>query len=154
MPYKLNRQESLGYEINHLARLFAGALRVRIAPHGVVPGQFAQLLALYERDGITQTQLCQQVQIDQSTMAHTLKRMQRDGLVERAPDPADGRQSLITLTRRARQLENDLAGAAITVNAAATKDFSAEEIALCLQLLKRMRHNLEAEPGAQAETVA
>ena len=49
-PATLPRQSSLGYQVNHLARLMAQALRERIAPFGVVPGQFAQLLALYEQD--------------------------------------------------------------------------------------------------------
>ena len=34
-----------------LARLMAQALRAKISPLGVVPGQFAQLLALYEEEG-------------------------------------------------------------------------------------------------------
>jgi len=83
----MQRTESMGYLVNHLARLLANALRARTAPDGVVPGQFAQLLALYEQDGVTQAQLCEQVSIDQSTMAHTLKRMERDGLIRRVPDP-------------------------------------------------------------------
>jgi DNA-binding MarR family transcriptional regulator len=42
----------------------------------------------------------EQVSIDQSTMAHTLKRMERDGLVRRLPDPLDGRRAIIWLTDR------------------------------------------------------
>lgn len=38
----LRRKRSLGYQVNHLARLLEAALRVRIAPHGVAPGQFAR----------------------------------------------------------------------------------------------------------------
>jgi len=99
-PVEFPREKSLGYQVNHLARLLAAALRERIEPHGVVPGQFAQLLALLERDGISQSELCDQVRIDQSTMAHTLKRMERDGLVSRSPDPGDQRRALIRLTPR------------------------------------------------------
>lgn len=73
---------SLGYQVNHLARMLAQALRERIAPLGVVPGQFAQLLVLHEQDGLTQAQLCERVRIEQPTMANTLARMERDGLIE------------------------------------------------------------------------
>src|SRR5882757_4292236 len=82
-----SRRHSLGYQVNLLARLMEQALRRRIAVHGVVPGQFPALLALYEREGRTQSELCQLVRIEQSTMANTLNRMQRDGLVSRSPDP-------------------------------------------------------------------
>lgn len=140
----MKREESLGYQINYLARLFADALRLRIAPFGVVPGQFAQLLTLYENDGVTQKQLCESVQIDQSTMAHTLARMRRDDLVTYAADPHDGRRSLISLTDRARAVEGDLVNAAQEVNRLATKGFTDKEVTQCLQLLTRLTENLRA----------
>jgi DNA-binding MarR family transcriptional regulator len=140
----------VGYQVNHLGRLLAQALRIRIAPYGVVPGQFAQLLALYEREGLTQNQLCDQVRIDQSTMAHTLQRMGRDGLIERTPDPADGRRALVMLTQRARDLESSLVPAAQEVNAVATRGFTHEEVATCLNLVARMIDNLEADSARDA----
>lgn len=141
----MRRRESVGYQVNHLARLLAQALRERIAHHEVVPGQFAQLLALYERDGLSQHELCERVRIDQSTMAHTLRRMERDGLVRRTPDPADRRRSLITLTERARGLESELVEAAREVNATATRGFTDEEVTLSLDLIARLIDNLETE---------
>lgn len=139
----LERRGSVGYQVNHLARLFAQALRIRIAPQGVVPGQFAQLLALYEQDGLTQSQLCDRVRIDQSTMAHTLQRMERDGLVERRPDPTDGRRALVALTERSRELESELVQAAQEVNAVATRGFTDAEVAIALKMVTRMIENLE-----------
>lgn len=141
----MRRHESLGYQVNHLARLLAKALHERIATHGVVPGQFAQLLALYEQDGRSQHELCERVRIDQSTMAHTLRRMERDGLIRRTTDPVDRRRALITLTERARGLENDLVEAAQEVNAAATRGFTDEEVAVYLGLVARLIDNLEAD---------
>jgi DNA-binding MarR family transcriptional regulator len=140
----MQRTESMGYLVNHLARLLANALRARTAPDGVVPGQFAQLLALYELDGVTQTQLCEQVCIDQSTMAHTLKRMERDGLVRRLPDPLDGRRAIIWLTDRARQLEDTLTHSAREVNALTVSGLTDDEVSLCYHLVARMIGNLEA----------
>ncbi|MCA2210628.1 MarR family winged helix-turn-helix transcriptional regulator [Nocardia rosealba] len=143
----MDRGDSLGYVINHLARLMEQALRDRIARHGVVPGQFAQLLALYEQEGISQQQLCEKVRIDQSTMAHTLKRMERDGLVERTPDPADGRRALIHLTDRSRRLRPALEAAAREVNALATAGFSDAEREELLRLAAQAIGNLEADRG-------
>src|SRR5918999_1293692 len=117
MNAPLPPESSLGYLVNHLARLLALALRDRIEPHGVVPGQFAQLLALYESDGLTQSELCARVQIEQPTMANTLARMERDGLITRTPDPADQRRSLVRLTEHAHRLEPELVAAAQSVTA-------------------------------------
>lgn len=146
------RESSLGYRVNHLARLLANALRTRIAAYGVAPGQFAQLLALYEEDGITQAQLCHRVQIEQPTMASTLARMERDGLVRRIPDPDDGRRSLVVLTQRARDLEDDLVAAAQEVNATATRGFTEVEAEAFLSATTRAIANLEAaEPDGGSE---
>jgi len=138
----MQRDQSLGYVVNHVARLMAGALHARIAPQGVVPGQFAQLLALYERDGVTQQELCEIVQVEQPTMANTLARMERDGLIMRQPHPDDGRKQLIHLTKKARFLEATLIESALEVNANATVGFSQTERAALMDLLARVRTNL------------
>jgi DNA-binding MarR family transcriptional regulator len=150
----LPRQSSLGYQINHLARLMAQALRRRIAPLGVVPGQFAQLLALYEQDGLSQRELCARVRIEQPTMANTLQRMERDGLIRRLPDPADGRRSAVMLTERARDLEDDLVGAARSINSEATRNLGDDELASFMDTLARIIGNLEAAPERPGANVA
>lgn len=141
----MKREDSLGYVINHVARVFARALHEAIAPMGVVPGQFAQLLALYERDGVTQQELCDIVEIEQPTMANTLNRMERDGLIERRPHPTDGRKQLIFLTDHARRLEGQLVEAAIDVNRRAIRDLSEEEHQDLLAVLRQLGSNLTTD---------
>jgi DNA-binding MarR family transcriptional regulator len=120
---------------------------VRIALHGVVPGQFAQLLALYEEDDLTQRELCDRIRIEQATMANTLQRMQRDGLVDCVPDRTDRRRMRVRLTERARTLEADLAAAARAVNAAATQGLSDEEVADFMRITATVIQNLEGDTG-------
>lgn len=137
------RRRSLGYQVNHLARLLAQSIRARIEPLGVVPGQFAQLLALYEQDGLTQTELCQRVRIDQSTMAHTLKRMERDGLVTRTRATNDRRQVQVHLTPRALKIRGELENAARQVNTLALQGLTQPEAERLLAALAQLIDNLE-----------
>lgn len=156
MSAPLPPDSSIGYLVNHLGRLLAQALRERIEPHGVVPGQFAQLLALYETDGLTQAELCTRVQIEQPTMANTLARMERDGLITRTPDPADQRRSPVRLTEHARRLEPDLVAAARAINDLATKGFTDDQITAFHAALHATITNLEtarARRGRSARTV-
>ena len=139
------RQESLGYQVNHLARLLAHALGAQIAPLGVVPGQFAQLLALYEEDDLTQRELVERVRVEQATMANTLQRMQRDGLVRCVADPTDRRRTRVQLTQHARALEGDLVTAARAVNATATRGLSEQEVADYLRITATLIRNLETQ---------
>ncbi len=144
---RFDRQQSHGYVVNHLARSFAQALFRRIKPHGVTTGQFPVLLALWEHEGVTQTQLAENLAVEQPTMANTLKRMERDALVQRVPDPADRRQSRIHLTPHGRELEAVLTGCAGDANAAALAGFTPEERDTFLALARRIIRNLERDAG-------
>lgn len=148
VDHGLPRDSSLGYQVNHLARLMASALRDALKPYGVVPGQFAQLLALYEADGLTQAELCERVRVEQPTMANTLARMQRDGLITRTADPDDGRRSLVILTDKARALEPQLIAAARSVNESAVAGLSAAEASSFMRTLARVIARLES-PSAE-----
>ena len=140
----LRRETSLGYQVNLLARLLEHALRDRIAAHGVVPGQFPALLTLYEQDGLTQAELCQRVSIEQPTMARTLQRMERDGLVRRRSDPRDRRRARFHLTPAARELERSLAAAGHEVNAAAVRGLTPAQVEVLMGTIGRVVANLKA----------
>lgn len=108
---------SAGYLVNHMARIFAQELGARIRPLGLNIGTFPALLELWEEDGLTQKQLVARLEIEQATMANTLNRMERDGLVIRRKDPSDGRAQQVWLTEQARSLQAPATAAAEAVNA-------------------------------------
>lgn len=138
------RERSLGYTVNLAARLYGAALQRRIEPLGVVPGQFAQLLALYEQDGLTASQLAAAVGIEPGTLTKTIQRMVRDGLVERRADPEDRRAVRIHLTDRARDLEAQLKQAAEEVNAIATRQLADGDAERLMGSLRTVIHELQA----------
>lgn len=145
---KFERERSAGYVVNYLARLFGQALSRRIAPYGVTTGQFPVLLRLWEADGATQSELAAELAVEQPTMANTLKRMERDGLIERSPDAVDRRVARVHLSRRARRLQAALTASAADANAAALAGLSKEEKAQFLALARRVVANLERDAAA------
>jgi DNA-binding MarR family transcriptional regulator len=141
----MKTHESLAFAVGLMSRLLERELRTAFAAHGVLPGQFPVLLALYESDGQTQAELGRTVGVEQPTMAATLQRMERAGLVRRAPDDADGRRSRILLTDRARGLRRPLTDAARTVNRRAVHGMTAEERSLLYGVTERVRANLSSD---------
>jgi len=101
---KAGRGQSVATLVNLTSRLFARALHERLVPHGVAPGQLAVLHRLWEGDGLTQAELARAVRVEQPTMARTLDRMARDGLIERVPSKEDRRAFNVRLTPRGRML--------------------------------------------------
>ncbi|WP_442970115.1 MarR family winged helix-turn-helix transcriptional regulator [Roseibium sp. FZY0029] len=131
------KDSSAGYLANQMARLFAAGLQRRIRPLGLSPGQFPALLALWAKEGRTQKELVQLLDIEQATLANTLARMERDSLITRRASEEDGRVQEIFLTDKARVLEKEAVGAAIAQNAEALEGFSEQEKAQFLDFMHR-----------------
>ena len=129
--------DSAGYLVNHLGRLFAEGLRKRIKPLGIVPGQFPALLELWERDGQTQKQLVDKLDVEQATLANTLARMERDGLIVRKEHPEDARVRTIHLTDKSRVIRDRAYEAAQETNRAALAGLSTEERRQFIELMQR-----------------
>ena len=140
---EFDRMSSAGYLVNYMARLFADRLRKRIAPLGIVPGQFPALLALWEKDGLTQKELLDQVAIEQATLANTLTRMERDGLIVRKEHPADARARKIHLTAKARKIRDQAYTAAMETNAEALAGLTENELDEFLNLMRKTISELQ-----------
>ena len=138
------KEQSAGFLANHMARLFARGLAERIRPLGLAPAQFMTLLALWEEDGLTQGDLFRRLDVEQATMANTLTRMERDGLIERQPHPDDGRAQVVRLTAKGRSLREPATHAAGTVNASALAGLSDQEQAQFLDLMRRVIADLQS----------
>lgn len=74
----------------------------RLAACGLGTGEHPFLLALADRPGMTQEDLCRQLQVDRAHTARTLARLEVRGLLTRAGDPADSRKNRVTLTEAGR----------------------------------------------------
>ena len=133
-----DKLRSAGYLTNHLARLFAHDLHARIAPLGLAPAQFMTLLELWEGDGLTQVELVSRLDVEQATMANTLTRMERDGLIRRTPHPDDRRARLVFLTDRARDIRLPAIEAARAVNAEMLGPLTADEQNVLVDLMGKM----------------
>lgn len=60
------------------------------------------LLPLWEEDGLRMGQLAERARLSKQTMTTLVRLCERDGLVDRAPDPEDGRATVVSLTPRAK----------------------------------------------------
>ncbi len=77
------------------------------AEHGVSNPTFTTLVTLVRINspgGISQRRLANEMGLTPGTVSVRVDRLVADGLVGRAPDPADKRGSLVTLTARGREL--------------------------------------------------
>jgi DNA-binding MarR family transcriptional regulator len=138
----IRRLDSLGYQIGLLSRLFDRSLQESLRDLGVAPGQFAPLVMLFEQDGLTQAELCRRINVEQPTMANTLERMERDGLIKRKPDAADRRRALVFLTQKAKDVRAQVMEGVREVSNRTVAQISAADQDAIFRLLARMVENL------------
>jgi DNA-binding MarR family transcriptional regulator len=131
-------EDSLGYLVNRVARSLAHQLAEELRPAGVGIGQWAVLMFLWARDGVSQAELSRVVAIEPPTIVRTIDRMVRDGLVTRVPDPDDGRVTRIYLTERGRSLRDQLVPKAAAVNATNLGRMTAREGRTLRRLLDKL----------------
>lgn len=135
---------SMGFLCRVNFRLFSRALERRIVRHGVSSGQWRSLRVLWEQDGITQRELSERVGATEATTVAMIRRLVRDGLVERRPDPLDARKVRVVLTPRARRLRARLMPYVEEVNEIALRGVSEADRATVRRVLAHMYRNLAA----------
>ena len=143
-----------GHLIGLAARGFARLSEARLKPLGFGIGHLPVLVALRDGRASTQRDLARFARTEQPPMAQMLARMERDGLIERRPDPSDGRSSRVTLTEDARARMPEAVAVLLQGNGDALQGFTDGEATAFIALLTRVIANLDRIAGAEASTTA
>jgi len=110
-------RRSSPYLVQHLARLMTMDFLSRTAEIGVPPAQSYVLRELWRQEPLSQVEISQRLDIGKATVGQSLKRLERDGFVERRRSPEDGRVSIVYLTDKGRAVRKPLAThASVQVN--------------------------------------
>lgn len=137
------RAPGLGFVVSTLSRRIIWAMANKTAAHGVMPAQYPVLRCLNELKVSTQIELSRLCSIEQPSMAVTLSRMEKGGLIERKTDDSDARRKFVTLTAHGQDMLQLMTLHAHAVYELATEGLSDEEIQGFLQVCAKMTKNLE-----------
>jgi DNA-binding MarR family transcriptional regulator len=133
--------------IGRATRGFSRIVDLSLRDLGFATGQMPVLVSLKGGKALSQAELARVAQVEQPSMAQLLNRMERDGLVERVPDPADKRSRLISLTTGAvKRMPKAKALMEARVHDALA-GFSPEEVAELSRLLGRLNENIDRMAG-------
>ncbi|WP_411722578.1 MarR family winged helix-turn-helix transcriptional regulator, partial [Mycetocola sp.] len=92
-----------------------------------------RILAAFPRS--TQHDLCRQLDLDRSTVADVVARLERRGLIARARDVADRRRNRLELTELGREQLDSLVPRVEEMDALLTKRLSTKQVATLRELL-------------------
>ncbi|EOM76621.1 MarR family transcriptional regulator [Rhodococcus rhodnii] len=105
---------------------------------GAHKDHFISLAALDEFGPLSQAKLSSHTRIYTSDLVAVLARLEQDGYVSRAPDPADKRRNVVTITDRGRTRLTELDGILAVVNERILAPLEQAERAQLFDLLRRI----------------
>jgi DNA-binding MarR family transcriptional regulator len=126
------------FQLGAVARKITRYYKDRVASMGLTHGQFFMLVALFDEDGLLPSQLADKTALDRPTITGLLDRLERDGWIERCPEPSDRRVLRVHLTSRAMQEREAVLAIFEETNGQFLARFSPEEWALFQSFLERL----------------
>jgi DNA-binding MarR family transcriptional regulator len=135
--------------ISRLSRFLEHAIAELLARHGLNESQFAVLAAL-RRIGpphcLSPTDLYNSLLVSSGAMTNRLRRLEEAGLVERIPDPRDGRSLLVALTGKGHDLIDRAVEAHTANEHRLLAALAPEDRAALTDLLRRLLLQFEDHP--------
>jgi DNA-binding MarR family transcriptional regulator len=101
-------RENLGYLLAKATQRWNELLQEGFAEAGypeVRASYGSVLIPLLEEDGLRMGEIARRARLSKQTITTMVRLCERDGLVERRPDPGDGRATRVHLTAKARHFQ-------------------------------------------------
>lgn len=100
---QLDRQ--LCFALYSASHAMSRAYKPHLDALGLTYPQYVAMLVLWERDGLTVSEIGERLYLDSGTLTPLLKRLEAAGYISRLRDVADERRVLIQLTAAGRKLK-------------------------------------------------
>jgi DNA-binding MarR family transcriptional regulator len=108
VPGPLATRDNLGFLLAKASQRWNELLQEAFAREGfpeVRASYGSVLLPLFEEDGLRMGEVAARARLSKQTMTTMVRLAERDGLVERRSDPADGRATRVHLTKRGHRFK-------------------------------------------------
>lgn len=152
-PFKDEKErDSIHTWLVRLAHCY-GAMNYRcLNEMGIHPGQLPVMRAISIKEGITQRELAQELQVKPPTIAVTIKRMEKAGLICRREDQMDRRVCRLYLTENGQKLSEELRELIEENTQIVLNGFSEEEVKEMKGYFARIIQNMQEIAKSEAQT--
>src|SRR6266566_1923028 len=130
--------------LTQLTQAYRGLLDGLMDRIGLHRAQVNVLCRLFAQDGMTQSEIAEQLAVQGATITNMLQRMEEADLVTRRRDPDDNRLVRVYLTDKGRKQERAISEQAMRVEQSVFEGLSAEERAMLRRVMKLMLRNMDS----------
>jgi MarR family transcriptional regulator, organic hydroperoxide resistance regulator len=127
------------FRVVRLHRMLAGQL---LRDLGLHRGQELLLMHLWDAGPVRQTELVAVLDSDSATVTRMVQRLEKAGLVERTPDPGDGRATLVSSTSAGDAMREEIERMWHDLEASTVGDLSPADLTTMLEALAKIETNL------------
>lgn len=136
----------LMWALDHALQRTSKRMQARL---GITGPQRLAIRVLARFPGLTAGRLARLLHVHPSTLTGIVRRLERQGLVERRVDARDRRRALLGLTRAGRRFDIDSAGTVELAVRTALAELPDEAVRHAADVLVRIRSELELPMSAQ-----
>lgn len=147
-----NHAPKPGLLINEISKLFHDRMRKTSEDLGFQAGYRQILRFLAHEDGVTQIDIARDSHFTAPTVSVTLKKMEKEGLIQRRTDKNDTRCSRVFITEKGRELERKLFEKIMDCEEVLASGLSEEEEETLCRLLTKVRTNILSEMEGEGGT--
>lgn len=133
-----------GFLLTDSARLLRKLIDRRLQPLGLSRAQWSILAILSNHEGLSQSQISSELEIEKSTAGRLIDQVEKSGWIERRPIPGDRRLWSIHLTDQARQLLAEVESVILQTRTEMLRGLSAEQQQNLSEILQTVKSNLSA----------
>jgi len=144
-------EDRLAHLVKDAWRAFMRILQLRLMEHSVSFGHWTFLRILWEKDGLTQKELSVEAGVVDPTTHAALKTMEKLGYISRRKSPNNKKNIYIYLTKKGRDLQNELIPLAVEINEAAVNGVTEDDIVTTRRTLRNIIDNCARFEKSAAE---
>jgi DNA-binding MarR family transcriptional regulator len=130
-----------GALISYIYRASQKRMTKELAPFHLGVGHFMILMALYEKEGRSQDELAQSKGFDKTMIAKSIVKLEEGGFISRVIDPGDNRVKRLYLTKKGRNIQNEMVQIGEIFNRILLMDFSRDEADKVIEGLRKIALN-------------
>jgi DNA-binding MarR family transcriptional regulator len=134
---------SLSFLVRQAHRAFVARLADRLLPYGVSVAEWAVLRRLWQEEGFTQVDLAARMRMRKASLTAVLASLEHKGIMRRTKRGDDRRKYHLFLTKRGRDLKDELLPIGIAINRRAVSAIDPGETEMAARLLEKVIANLE-----------
>lgn len=145
-PQELQNEDLLNLDLQMCFALYSASLsmtkvyRPLLAKLQITYPQYLVMMVLWQSDGQTVNALCEKLFSDSGTLTPLLKRLEKQGFIQRQRSQEDERKVVVTLTKAGAELKKE--ASAVPMQIICTTGCNLEQLQDLTERLKMLRSSL------------